>query len=115
MTSAIGGIGAPAQSLAEIVERLAALAECADGDVGIEPDERAFLVVIDGAPQVAVIGARAVEHLRGYGGIFERTPRAAFLFVERGGFRGQRIEEILSVERPLRGVRISPRYSVSPS
>ena len=64
---------------AEIIERSAALAQGADSDVGIEPDEGAFFVVIDGAAQIAIIGAGSVEDLRGDGGIGQRAPFPAAL------------------------------------
>ena len=88
------GAGAAGPEFAEVVEGFRALAQGPDGNVGIEPDEGAFGVVVDAAAQVGVVGAGAVEDLRGDGGVFEGTPGAAGFAVEFGGFGGQFVEEV---------------------
>src|SRR5580704_12594096 len=72
---------------AEIVERLLAVRELTNGDVGFEPHEPALVVKIDPtAPRSPGLSRNHIEKLSGDGGIFERAPGAAGPVVEiRGG------------------------------
>jgi hypothetical protein len=74
-----------------------------DQDIGVQPDQRALGVVVHGAAIVRVVAPRFVEDLRGHGRVFERSPGAAELGVERGGLDGQRFAEV------LRALEAAPR------
>src|SRR5271169_539490 len=50
---------------AEIIQRFLVLAKLADQYVGIEPDQRTFVVIVDAPPVFRVILARVIEQLRG--------------------------------------------------
>src|ERR1035437_8605375 len=84
-----GAARAAVERLAEIVERLRALAQLADGDIGFPPDQRTFGVIVHAAAQALVIVAGIVEHLGGNGGVFEGAPGAPVLVVQFGGGFGQ--------------------------
>jgi len=49
--------GASFEGAAEIVQRPSALAELPDGDIGIQPDQRALGVVVHGSAIIRVIAA----------------------------------------------------------
>src|SRR5262249_26250768 len=85
-----GSAGAAMKRPTEIVERLRALALLPDNGVDFQPDKGTLRVIVHAAAQVAVVAARLVQHLRGDGGTFERTPGASELVVEIGGRIGER-------------------------
>ena len=71
--------------VAEVVERLLSVRLRADDDVRLEPDERALVVEVRAAPVGSPGVGRAVEQLRGGGGVGKRPPGPARALVEVGG------------------------------
>src|SRR5271170_911929 len=82
---------ASVERAAEIVERFLAAGLFADDGVGFEPDERAFVIVIDAAAPRRTFGRSAVQDLRGNGGVLQVAPGAAGAIVQRGGGGGERL------------------------
>ena len=56
--------GAAVEGLAEIVEGFRAFTQLADQDVGFEPNERAFVIVVDTAAVSGVVVTGVIQKLR---------------------------------------------------
>src|ERR1700733_9003556 len=74
----------------KVVQRFLVAGQLANGGIGIQPYQLAFLIVVLAAPPIAPVRVVPTENLTGDGRVFEVAPRTTRLNIKPGGAPGER-------------------------